>query len=576
MIARRWQLAQPGADSNAKLAVDLGVPPLFSACLLNRGCATAEDATTFLEPRLASLTDPFLLPDMGLAVDRLIQAREAKERFAIFGDYDVDGVTATAILAEFFQELGWECCHYLPHRMDEGYGLSREGVENCLKRHEVKLLVAVDCGSSAAEIIGELKGRGIDVIVLDHHQVSSPAPPALALVNPQLLDASVCPEHLKNLCSAGVAFKLAHALLKRGRTLDWAKAHAFDLRESLDLVALGTIADMVPLQGENRIFARIGLEKLGCSKRMGLHALKSVAGVGDTVSCQDVGFQLGPRLNAAGRLETALDALELLLTKDASRADTLAKTLNEQNRIRRSIEQKITDEVLAAVRARFNPATDYAIVEGHPNWHLGVVGIVASRVLREFHRPVLILGGGGAEEWRGSGRSIEGFDFAAGLRKCEDLLVKHGGHAMAAGVTVAASKVSELRQRFNSLVRESLSPEALRPILRIDAEVCLSDLTLDTLRELQRLAPFGQANPPVHFAARGIRVRGEPRRMGNARQHLRFNASDGQQSHPAVWWNCDQTELPAVFDLAFAPELSEYNGNVGIQLKVLDLRPASP
>ncbi|HEV8540896.1 MAG TPA: single-stranded-DNA-specific exonuclease RecJ [Verrucomicrobiae bacterium] len=566
----RWKIASPDDEIVAQLAASLSLPEIFARCLANRGCASSDQASCYLEPKLARLSDPFLLPDMDRAVDRLLRAHKDQERFVIFGDYDVDGVTATALLHEFFQALGWHCLYYLPHRFEEGYGLTREAIQNCLERFKVKLVLAVDCGSTACDVIGELASGGTDVIMLDHHQVSAPAPAARALVNPQRLFAH---EHLKSLCSAGLAFKLAHALLKRCRTFGWPEALNFDPKDLLDFVALGTIADLVPLHGENRIFARVGLEKLAASKRSGLAALKRVAGLNGPINSHEVAFQLAPRLNAAGRLETALDALELLLTKEVSRAEALAAALDAQNRERQSLEQKIAEEVLSTVRSHFDPAADFVIVEGQPTWHLGVVGIVASRVLREFHRPAIILGSDGSDQWRGSGRSIEGFDLAAGLRGCADLLVKHGGHAMAAGVTLAAGNLAPFRARLNEIVRKQISPDALHPCLNLDAEVSLADLTFPTLQLFQRINPIGQANPPIQLAARNLQLRGEPKLFGASQQHLRLLVSDGSSMYQAVWWNCPaEFGFPSRFDLAFAPELNEYNGTYGIQLKVLDLR----
>ena len=571
----RWQVAQPLPSLVADLAGQLRVPPIFASCLINRGCGGVESSSQYLEPKLARLSDPFVLPQMERAVGRLMAAHEKQEPIVIFGDYDVDGVTATALLTEFFRALGWQCSYYLPHRMEEGYGLTQDGVENCLQEYPVKLLLAVDCGSTATEVIESLGARGVEVIVVDHHQVSTPPPAAVALVNPQLLSGECEESHLQNLCSAGLAFKLAHALLKRCRALGWAQALSHDIREYLDFVALGTVADIVPLKGENRIFVRSGLERLGRTRRVGLQVLKEIAGVGERVSCHEVAFQLGPRLNAAGRLETALDALELLLTDDPKRAEILARTLDTQNRERQSIERKIADEVIEAVRARFDPAADFAIVEGDSKWHLGVVGIVASRVLREFHRPVLILGSDGSEgcvNWRGSGRSIEGFDLAASLGKCSDLLLKHGGHAMAAGVTMLSSKVADLKARFNELARTTLPAEALQPALKLDGEVSLAEITFEFLEMLERLHPIGLGNPPVQLAARRLRCTQRIRRFGSQQQHVRFTVSDGTASHQALWWNCELQELPDTFDLAFAPELNEHNGSVSIQLKVLDLK----
>jgi single-stranded-DNA-specific exonuclease len=510
---------------------------------------------------------------MDRAVERLLEAHSKQECFVIFGDYDVDGVTATALLHEFFDELGWHSVYYLPHRLEEGYGLSREAMDRCLAKFPVRLVLAVDCGSSSHEVIEELHRRGVEVIVLDHHQVSASPPAARAVVNPQLLSTN---ESLKCLCSAGLAFKLAHALLKRARSLGWRKAQEFDLKKVLDLVALGTIADLVPLRGENRILASIGLARIASSSRAGLQELRKIAGINGAIGTYEAAFQLAPRLNAAGRLESALDSLELLLTKEGARAQSLAIALNEQNRARQALEQKIVEEVFSAVRTRFNPETDFAIVEGNTNWHLGVVGIVASRVLREFYRPVLILGGDGTEFWRGSGRSVEGFDLAAGLRQCADLLQKHGGHAMAAGVTMAAANLASFRARFNEVVKARIAPDMLQPGLKLDAEVSLGDLTFSLLKLLTRIDPVGQGNPPVQLAARGLALRGEPKRFGGAQQHLRFSVTDGRACHQAIWWNGTAEALAGRFDLAFAPELQEFNGTFAIQLKVLDLQPAIP
>ncbi len=568
----RWKIAQTNLSAANQIAQQLRIPSLLALALANRGCASCTSALTYLEPRLAHLRDPFLLPNMEAAVERLLRAHEHQECFVIFGDYDVDGVTSTALLTEFFRELGWHSVYYLPHRIEDGYGLSKDAVQKCIDRFHPKLILAVDCGSSSTEIIDHLRHTDVEVIVLDHHQVSSPAPSAVAIVNPQL---GGDPES-RNLCSAGLAFKLAHALLKRCRALGWPKAETFDLRPLLDLVALGTIADLVPLTGENRIFVRAGLDRLRTTQRPGLTALKKVAGLNRTVSCHEVAFQLAPRLNAAGRLETALDALELILTNESARAESLAASLDEQNRERQSLEKQIVEEVIAAVRARFNPETDFAIVEGHARWHIGVVGIVASRILREFHRPVVILGSDGSDTWRGSGRSIKGFDLAAGLRTCGDLLVRCGGHAMAAGVTMTSTNLDDFRTRLNEIVAKSIQRDALQAEIEIDAEIKLADLSFNSLKALERLAPIGQGNPSVQFVARRLELRGEPKSVGATQQHRRFSVTDGTAIHQALWWNCAlDFQLPAVFDLAFIPELNEFNGTFGIQLKVLDLKPSS-
>ncbi len=571
----RWTLAPAQPLLATPLAHQLKISSRLAQCLLNRGLSDGAAIKDFLEPRLKNLADPFRLPNMAAAVDRLLAARERGEPLVIFGDYDVDGVTSTALLVEFLAALGWKTCFYLPHRREEGYGLSQEGVENCLQKYPTTLLLAVDCGSTATATIAWLRERGVDVIVLDHHQVSNPAPAAVALVNPQLGTRNPDSESpFTELCSVGLAFKLAHALLKRARELKLPRAAEYDLRPLLDLVALGTIADLVPLTGENRILVSVGLERLSRTQRPGLVALKQVAQCPPKLGTYEVGFQLGPRLNAAGRLETAEESLHLLLASDTAAALPIAQRLDSQNRERQKIERGIVEQVTGAVRARFNPETDRVIVEGQLLWHIGVVGIVASRVLQEFYRPTIIVGGDG-DQWRGSGRSVAGFDLAAALRECDDLLVRHGGHAMAAGITIRPDKLEALRTRLNELARRSLKPQDLQPPLRLDAEVTLDEISLPALSELDQLRPTGMGNPGVQFCARGLTHARPLQRMGGEKQHVKLWVTDGRTTHEGVWWNAGKESLPVgKFDLAFAPQVNEYNGRHGIQLKVLDWRPA--
>jgi single-stranded-DNA-specific exonuclease len=574
----RWTTATPQPLLAQSLAATLKISLVLAQCLLNRGFSEPAVIKNFLAPRLKNLADPFLLPNMDAAVTRLLLARERGEPMVIFGDYDVDGVTSTTLLLEVLRRLGWAADAYLPNRLAEGYGLSRDGVENCLKKFPVKLLLAVDCGSTAVETIAWLRERGVDVIVLDHHQVSSPAPAAVALVNPQLTPKieNQKPEigNFQELCSAGLAFKLAHALVKRGRETGLPGAAEFDLRPLLDLVALGTIADLVPLTGESRILATAGLDKLNTTQRPGLVALKQIAQSPEKLGTHDVGFQLAPRLNASGRLETAEASLHLLLAASVAEALPLAQNLDAQNRERQTIERVIVDEVAGIVRSKFNPQTDFVIVEGQLLWHIGVVGIVASRVLQEFYRPTLIIGGENGE-MRGSGRSIAGFDLAAALRECDDLLLSHGGHAMAAGLSIAPDKIDLFRQRLNEIARRTLKPEDLQPPLRLDAEVGLGEITLDSLAELEQLKPTGMGNPQVQFYARNLTQQKPLLRMGANKQHLKLWVTDGTATHEAVWWNAGNNPLPTEkFDLAFAPSVNQFNGRTTVQLKLLDWRPA--
>jgi single-stranded-DNA-specific exonuclease len=585
-----WSLAPSQPLLAGRLASTLAVPPLLAQCLLNRGLSEVPGIENFLAPRLKQLSDPFLLPDMEKAVERLYRARGENETVVIFGDYDVDGVTATALLTEVLRPLGWRVEFYLPNRMEEGYGLSADGVENCLKKFPTSLLLAVDCGSTSVESIAWLRARGVDVIVLDHHQISSPAPGAVALVNPRAAlqtngQGSSEPRTAPHteLCSAGLAFKLAHAIIKRGRELNVPGTAEFDLKPLLDLVALGTIADLVPLSGENRILTWAGLHQLNQTRRPGIAALKKAAQIVEKIGVYEVGFQLGPRLNAAGRLENAEESLQLLLADSIEKAQPLANSLDSRNRERQKIEKAIVEEALGALRAKFDPNDHFVIVEGQSPWHIGVVGIVASRVLQEFYRPTIIIGGetltepraSGAGEMRGSGRSIAGFDMAAALRECGHLLVRHGGHAMAAGLSILPDNIDLLRAKLNEVARRTLKPNDLQPTLRLDAEVGLDEMSFETLYQLDKLKPHGQGNPAAQFSARSVSHARPLQRIGADKQHVKMKVTDGPVTHEAVWWNAGNKLLPVgKFDLAFTPQINEFNGSRCVQLKVLDWRPA--
>jgi single-stranded-DNA-specific exonuclease len=508
------------------------------------------------------------LPDMAEAVDALLRARDSGDQVVVFGDYDVDGVTATAIVLETLEFFGWRASSFLPHRLEDGYGLNLESAERAVAQTGAKLLMAVDCGSTSHEAISALSARGVAVVVLDHHQIANPAPPARAIVNPQRGDRS------RELCSAGLAFKLAHAITKRARELKWPRAEEYDVRNLLDLVALGTVADLVPLTGENRILVSVGLKWLDYTKRAGLVALKEVCGINSACDVYEIGFQLGPRLNAAGRLEHAAAALDLVRTDDPLKAKALATSLDTTNRERQETEKAIALECVTAVRSWFKPAEHFAIVEGNANWHIGVVGIVASRIQREFHRPVIVLGSDGGS-WRGSGRSIDGFDLAAGLRECSHLLERHGGHAMAAGVSLNPQNVPLFRERFNEVARARIDVNSLQRLLRLDAEAKLCELNIESIEALQEIGPFGMGNPQIQLLIRNARVVGEIRRMGAEQKHMRFAITDGTTTQDVIWWNAGELPL-SQFDLAVTPEVNLYNGTKRVQLRMLDFRAPKP
>lgn len=578
----RWCIEPAQTLLASRLAQSQKISPLLAQCLINRGITDEALVPSFLDPRLKNLLDPFLLPGMEAAVERLFEAREKSETMVVFGDYDVDGVTATALLIEVFSQLGWKAHHYLPHRRDEGYGLTADALKHCQTKHQCGLLLAVDCGSNAFDAVSALSRNGVDVIVLDHHEACHPLPPARAIVNPHAHQnpggaaGAGAPTPFLELCSAGLAFKLAHALVKRGREKGIQAAEAYDLRPLLDLVALGTIADVVPLRGENRVLVAAGLERLGSTARPGLVALKQIAQCPVKVGVYEAGFHLAPRLNAAGRLETAEESLDLLRAGSMAEAVAIAGRLNQRNQERQAIERGILERVVERVERVFRPEENFVIVEGDPDWHIGVVGIVASRILQKFYRPTIILGGDGGC-LRGSGRSVQGFNLAAALRECGDLLLRHGGHAMAAGVTIQPGKLEAFRERLNGLARASLTHETLQPALRVDAEVDLDEINIASLGALERLRPFGNSNPAPHFFARGLGHHRPLQRMGADKQHVKMWVTDGLATHEAVWWGAGEGALPVgTFDLVFEPSVNYYNGRSTPQLKVLDWRPSEP
>ena len=543
----------------------------MAQCLVNRGVTSKAEVSEFLSPRLKLLADPYLIPNMDAAIERLWKARENNERLLIYGDYDVDGISSTALLVEVLTELGWAVEPHLPGRFDDGYGLSEVSLEKCLEQFKADIVLAVDCGSTAVKAIEFLNDRKIDVLVLDHHQVSTPPPEPFAMVNPQLSDDY---PNFQELCSVGLAFKLAHALVKRGRQEGLQKERDLDLKQYIDLVALGTVADLVPLTGENRKLVHSGLEQLGETTRPGLIALKKVANVSKPVTVFNVGFHLGPRLNAAGRMDNPDAALNLLIAKDRYEADKAAETLDNYNRERREIERDISTQAVESVRQRFDPGEDFVIVEGNMEWHLGVIGIVASRVMREFYRPTFILASDG-DGWKGSARSIEGFDLAEAMRSCDDLLNDHGGHAMAAGVSVKPGRLEAFRERINEIAKKTITPEMFQPPLKLDAGTDLSELTLMHIEEMSQLEPIGQGNPEIQLLVPELTLSSPIYRMGRDKQHAKFWVTDNHDACEVVAWNLKPEDEPKdTFDIAVAPQINDFNGRRSVQLKLIDWRPA--
>jgi single-stranded-DNA-specific exonuclease len=532
--------------------------------LFRKGFHTADEVQAFLQPRLKSLSDPFLLPNMEAAVTRIFTALDRHERIVLFGDYDVDGVTSLALLAETLRGYGVAPDLFLPLRMEEGYGLNRESVERCIQQYHPQLLIALDCGTSSAAEIVDLGKRGVDVIVLDHHEPKSALPECVAIVNPKVDPTS--PFHY--LCSAGIVFKLCHALLKT-RPVD------FDLKSKLDLVALATVADIVPLRGENRTLVQRGAIEIARSERPGLKKLIEISGVKPPIFTEDIGYRLGPRLNAAGRLSTAEKSLRLLLTQDENEARELAEFLDKQNRERQDVEKQIFATAEEKIAKEFDSNRDAAIVIHERGWHPGVLGIVASRIAHKYHRPAIVIGFDENSVGKGSGRSIEGFNLAQALTRCADKIDKYGGHEMAAGLTIQEKNLDLFAEQFRQTARELLSNKDLQPQLRLDHEISFSELNFDFVGWHEMLQPFGNGNPQPLFLARAVESVAAPRVVGE--RHLQLRLRQRNYHQRAIFFGAATDALPKQpWDIAFRIRPDEYKGETRLEMRVEAVRESAP
>ncbi|HEY1769509.1 MAG TPA: single-stranded-DNA-specific exonuclease RecJ [Chthoniobacterales bacterium] len=553
----RWILAETIAGQ--KLC-DL---PCIDQLLRRKGLTTEEETAAFLRPRLSGLSDPFLLPQMRAAVDRILRALTNRERIVLYGDYDVDGLTSLALLHEVLSAYGGSPALFLPSRMEEGYGLSSEGIERCCQLHSPQLLVAVDCGTSSCAEIDELVRRGIDVIVLDHHEPKAKLPRCVALVNPK----ANLPNEFAYLCSVGIVFKLCHALLKTSSLSD------FDLRRRLDLVALGTVADIVPLEAENRVLVHHGAREIARRRLSGLSKLLDISAVRPPINSEHIGFRLGPRLNAAGRLTTAERALRLLLSREEEESATIAAELDAQNRERQTLERQIVlaaEEKVAAEKLE----TSFALILGDRGWHLGVLGIVASRIARKYHRPTFVIGFDENGLGKGSGRSIAGLSLVAALDRCSEWLEKFGGHEMAAGLTMREENFAAFARAFEKACEELLTDDLLEPCLHLDHELPLSEVTWDLLRWHELLQPFGNGNPQPLFLARGVQLVAPPQVLKE--KHLVLRLRQNGRHQRAIFFGGAEEPLPEPpWDVAFRIGQDEYEGEMRLQIQVEAIRAAA-
>ncbi len=545
----RWVIPVPDGGAIERLAAELRIGRLAAQVLLHRGLGDSAAARRFLAPSLDDLHDPFALRDMQPAVDRLRKAIASGEKILIYGDYDVDGTSAVVLLTKAIELAGGAASYHVPHRLKDGYGMRPEVVETAAA-DGVRLIISVDTGIRASQVVERANELGIDVIVTDHHLPEAELPPALAVLNPNRPDC-LYPE--KNLCGAGVAFKLAQALLA-GES--WPADKLRRITESLlKLVAIATVADVVPLTGENRIMVKHGLDGLRDVRNPGLRAILEVAGFTkeNLPTARQVAFQIAPRMNAAGRMDTAKAVVELFLTSDSSRARELARQLHEQNSERRLVEDEIRD---TCERVAVD-ASAAALVYYDEKWHRGVLGIVASRLVDRLHRPVFVLSRNPDDGLaQGSGRSIPAFHLLEALESMSGLFLRFGGHKHAAGVTLDAARVDEFREKFNAYAMARLLPEDFLPSLNIDAVVDLRDISERTVQEVFTLAPFGHGNPPPIFAARNVEIAGPPAVWGE--KHLRVVVRQNGRSLTLKAWNfavrADELTTGTRLDVAFALE----------------------
>lgn len=564
MHNKRWVVAPPVTpQANEALAK---FPPVLKQIVFNRGFASDAEARAFLRAEPNSNTDPFQMIGMGATVDRIRYALQHNEPVAIYGDYDVDGVTATALLVQALRALGADVRGYIPNRFDEGYGLNKDALDS-LKADGVKLVITVDCGIRSPDEALHARTIGLDLIISDHHHPDGEnLPPALAVINPKQ-HGDPYPD--KDLAGVGIAYKIIEALVQVQPL-----TNGFQLSELLDLVALGTVADLAPLVGENRVLVRKGLRQIRETKRQGLFSLAGVADLKiDKCTAGNIGFMLGPRLNASGRLESALASFELLTTKDFMRAGQLAMQLDSQNRQRQALTRAMQEQ--AELIAMSDDPEAFLLFAAHEDFNPGVVGLAASRLTEVHYRPSIVAAKN-AEETRGSCRSIPEFHITDALDQCKELLVRHGGHAAAAGFTVKNENLPELVSRLKQIARDQLCTKDLRQTLSADIEVPLSELSFELLKLLAFLEPTGYGNPDAVFVSRNVKVK-FARTVGSEGKHLKLTFEDERGlSYDSIGFRLGhlKAELPSYVDILYHLELNEFNGRRTLQLNLKDVKLA--
>ncbi len=556
---------EPDRSVLKNLEEKLGVSTVIAKILIKRGIDTPEKAEKFLSASLEDLHSPFLMADMDKAVSRLDQAIRKQERIMLHGDYDVDGVSAVAFMTRVLRTLGADVSHYIPHRLSEGYGMSQNGVEEA-KRRDTNLIISVDCGITAVEEIRMAKELGMDVIVTDHHEPKAEIPDAVAILNPKRPD---CPYPFKELAGVGVAFKLACALFEK-RGIDPGSMYDF-----MDLVALGSTADIVPMVEENRVIVKYGLDKIGSTKNIGLRAILINSGLsGKKIGTGQVVFIIAPRINAAGRIGSADAAVEVLITEDEEKAFRIAQLLEQRNKERKEIDDRILEEATSMADEMVDREKDSAIVLAQEGWHAGVVGIVASRIVEKFYLPTILIA---LEDniGKGSARSVPGFDLYEALKECQDYLLAFGGHRYAAGLTIEMEKLDIFREKFLEAVGSRLTEDLKLPKLKIDAEISFEQIDEELIEFIRLFAPFGPQNMKPVLVSKSLEVVGSPRVLKD--KHLKFKAKQHGKIFDCIGFGMADYLYRVVpgepnLDLAYAIEENEWMGLKKIQLKLKAIR----
>jgi len=570
-MKQKWHILQPDAELTQKLSTHLRCHPITAAVLVNRDLTSVKAASNFIAPSLHRIRSPFAIKDMDAAVNRIYRAITENEKILIFGDYDVDGITATAVLLEFLRIIGADVSYYIPHRIKEGYSLQPQHIVNQILPNKIRLVITTDCGIGSYEAIAAAGNSGIDVIVTDHHKVPEKIPPAAAVLNPKRPD---CSSGMEPLAGVGVAFALIMALRKYLRDRNfWNDRPEPNLKNFCDLVALGTIGDIVPLVGENRIFSKTGLDVINSEARPGIKALCEVAGIThQTAHTEDVSFRLVPRLNAAGRMDHASLALQLLTTDNIATARQLAQSLDGLNNRRRELERSILDGILKDCRQHPDQLKNQTLVKWHPAWHQGVLGIVASRIVETYYRPVVLIAVKG-ELGKGSARSIPGLDLYKALEACRHCLEDFGGHSMAAGLTIKSENLIEFQRMFENAVARMAQSDDHTPRLTVDSEIHFDDISPQLIDEIETLSPFGTDNPEPVFMAQNIKVESSKIVGDNHRRMmLVHDVQPSGKPVPAIRFNAEDNLLKETTftRIAFRLRWNRWNDQKTIQLVIED------